>query len=166
MRLVRLGAPSRIYPVRTDRGLPEKMVFGLAPPACMLQAILSQIKAVGPSQSGGKAQIMGHKRRDHQMTSAATKDDSIYHSGRGHRRREGQNTACTHARLNGNMPGMGRLVRTSPRSTFHSVGMKGVGAGLLHVLEAVASRQLDSAGLCLATTGGDGYKYEQFCVST
>ncbi len=87
MRLVRLGAPSRIYPVRTDRGLPEKMVFGLAPPACMLQAILSQIKAVGPSQSGGKAQIMGHKRRDHQMTSAATKDDSIYHSGRGHRRR-------------------------------------------------------------------------------
>ncbi len=68
--------------------------------------------------------------------------------------------------LNGNMPGMGRLVRTLPRSTFHSVGMKGVGAGLLHVLEAVASRQLDSAGLCLATTGGDGYKYEQFCVST
>lgn len=107
MRLVRLGAPSRIYPVRTDRGLPEKMVFGLAPPACMLQAILSQIKAVGPSQSGGKAPIMGQIRRDHQMTSAATKDDSIYHSGRGHRRREGQNTACTHARFKREHAGYG-----------------------------------------------------------
>ena len=60
-----------------------KMVFRLAPPACMLQALLSQIKAVGPSKSGGKAQIMGQKRKseksfgfcDHQMTSTTTKDD-------------------------------------------------------------------------------------------
>jgi len=81
---VQLGTPSRIYPVGTDRGLPGKMVFGLAPPACMLQALLSQIKAVGPSQSGGKAQIMGQKRKseksfgfcDHQMTSTTTKDVS------------------------------------------------------------------------------------------
>lgn len=39
------------------------------------------------------------------------------------------------------MPGMGRFFRTLIRRTFHSVGMKGVGAGLQHVLEAVASRQ-------------------------
>ena len=97
-----IEAPSRIYPVGTDRGLPGKMVFGLAPPACMLQALLSQIKAVGPSQSGGKAQITGLKRKceksfgfcDHQMTSAITKDDlylSLCEGSQGH------NKPCTHA---------------------------------------------------------------------
>ena len=47
------------------------------------------MKAVGPSLSGGKAQIMGQKCKseksfgfcDHQMTSAITKDDVSFWEG-------------------------------------------------------------------------------------